>query len=216
MKIEKINDNQIKLTLTGSDLKENNINLEELIKPTDKTQELFRTLMEKALSQCGFRFDDAPLMVEATPVSVDGLMIIVTKLPENNSKKDSLDIIKQNKTLRRYKKKGVSHYKTPVLNDDNLIIYAFTCFDDAIDASVRISHIFTGFSELYKLKEKHYLILQSEKSEDSENVESILCEYGTKYTSNILSKYFIMEHGNILIHNPAVKIISDNFSWNRP
>ena len=212
MKIEKINDNQIKLTLTGSDLKENNIKLEELIKPTDKTQELFRTLMEKAFSQCGFQFDDAPLMVEATPVSVDGLMIIVTKLPENSSKKETLAILEQNKTLRRYKKKGVSHFRTPVISDDNLIIYSFACLDDAIDASVRISHIFSGFSELYKLDEKIYLLLQSENSDNNDNMESILGEYGSKYTNNVLTKYFLMEHGTIFIHNPAVRIISENFN----
>ena len=49
MKIEKINDNQIKLTLTHDDLTERNIKLEELITPSDRSQELFRDIMEQAL-----------------------------------------------------------------------------------------------------------------------------------------------------------------------
>ena len=78
MKIEKINDNQIKLTLTHDDLTERNIKLEELITPSDRSQELFRDIMEQAFNECGFSVDNAPLMVEATPMALDGLMIIVT------------------------------------------------------------------------------------------------------------------------------------------
>ena len=58
MKIEKISENQIKLTLTKNDLKDNNIKIEELVKPSDKVQELFRNLMEKAFSECGFEVDN--------------------------------------------------------------------------------------------------------------------------------------------------------------
>lgn len=111
MKVEKISENQIKLTLTSSDLKENNIRLDDLTKPNEKAQELFKKIMEKAFTQCGFEVDDTPLMVEATPISLDGLMIIVTKLPEKASPKDSLSLISQNKELRRYKKKNIEHIK---------------------------------------------------------------------------------------------------------
>ena len=212
MKVEKISENQIKLILTSADLKENNIKLEELIKPSDKTQDLFRDLMEKAFSQCGFEVDNTPLMVEATPISVDGLMIIVTKLPDKNSQKDSLALIAQNKDLRRYKKKGIAMLKTEPLSDDNIVIYSFTCLDNAIDASVRIAGMFTGFSELYKHNKKYFLILQSDKKENNDLTEYVLNEYGNKYTSNVLTKYYLIEHGNVLIHNPAVKTIYDNFA----
>lgn len=212
MKVEKISENQIKLILTSADLKENNLKLEELIKPSDKTQDLFRDLMEKAFSQCGFEVDNTPLMVEATPISVDGLMIIVTKLPDKNSQKDSLALIAQNKDLRRYKKKGIAMLKTEPLSDDNIVIYSFTCLDNAIDASVRIAGMFTGFSELYKHNKKYFLILQSDKKENNDLTEYVLNEYGNKYTSNVLTKYYLIEHGNVLIHNPAVKTIYDNFA----
>ena len=212
MKVEKISENQIKLILTSADLKENNIKLEELIKPSDKTQDLFRDLMEKAFSQCGFEVDNTPLMVEATPISVDGLMIIVTKLPDKSSQKDSMALIAQNKDLRRYKKKGVSMLKTEPLSDDNIVIYSFPCLDNAIDASVRIAGMFTGFSELYKHNKKYFLILQSDKKETNDLTEYVLNEYGNKYTSNVLTKYYLIEHGNVLIHNPAVKTIYDNFA----
>ena len=212
MKVEKISENQIKLTLTSSDLKENNIRLDDLTKPNEKAQELFKKIMEKAFTQCGFEVDDTPLMVEATPISLDGLMIIVTKLPEKASPKDSLSLISQNKELRRYKKKNIEHIKKSSESEDNLIIYSFKCFDDAVDAALRIANTFSRYSELYRHDKKYFLILHNNTDENIETTESVLSEYGDKYTNNILAKYLLMEHGETLIHNPAVKIISDNFS----
>ena len=49
MKIERISENQLKLTLTKDDLKERDIKLEDLITPSEKTQKLFRDIMEQAL-----------------------------------------------------------------------------------------------------------------------------------------------------------------------
>ena len=212
MKIEKISDNQIKLILTNTDLKENNIKLEELIKPSDKTQELFRGLMEKAFSECGFEVDNTPLMVEAMPISLDGLMIIVTKLPDKNSQKENVALISQNKDLRRYKKKGIASLNNENISEEHIMIYYFVCLDNAIDASVRIASMFNGYSELYSYNSRYFLLLQSEQDDNYDTIESVLNEYGNMYTSNVLTKYFLIEHGETLIHNPAVKIISENFA----
>ena len=51
MKIEKINESQIKLILTQADLSERNIKLEDLTIPSEKTQALFHDIMEKALEE---------------------------------------------------------------------------------------------------------------------------------------------------------------------
>ena len=214
MKIEKISENQIKLTLTKNDLKDNNIKIEELVKPSDKVQELFRNLMEKAFSECGFEVDNTPLMVEATPISIDGLIIIVTKLPENDAGNGAMSLISQNRDLRRYKKKGISHLESTHLSEDNIMIYSFICLDDVINASMRISKMFSGYSELFGYEKRYFLLLQSdvEHQKNDENIESALNEYGTKYASNVLSKYFLVEHGETIVHNPAVKILAENFS----
>ena len=49
MKVERISENQLKLTLTKEDLKEREITLEDLLTPSEKTQSLFRDLMEQVL-----------------------------------------------------------------------------------------------------------------------------------------------------------------------
>ena len=90
MKIEKISDTQVKFILTQDDLTDKNIKLEDLAVSNDKTKELFQDILSKALDECGFDIDDAPLMVEALPVALDSIMIIVTKLnTEDMQSKDS-------------------------------------------------------------------------------------------------------------------------------
>ena len=79
MKIERVSDTQLKLTLTKADLAERDIQLEDLIRPGEKTQQLFRDIMEQAMEECDFITENTPLMVEAVPVGLDGIMIIVTR-----------------------------------------------------------------------------------------------------------------------------------------
>ena len=57
MKIERISENQLKLTLTKADLAERKIKLEDLISPSERTQKLFRDIMEQALDTADGRSD---------------------------------------------------------------------------------------------------------------------------------------------------------------
>ena len=80
MKIEKINDNQIRCTLTREDLAERQIKLSELAYGTEKAKSLFRDLMQQAAYECGFEAEDIPLMIEAIPISTDTIVLIITKV----------------------------------------------------------------------------------------------------------------------------------------
>jgi len=82
LKIERINDNQIKCTLTGSDLSARNLTLSELAYGTDKARNLFQEMLRQASSETGFDAEDAPLMVEAIPLSGESLILIITKVDE--------------------------------------------------------------------------------------------------------------------------------------
>ena len=78
MKIEKINDNKIRCTLTSADLAERNLKLSELAYGTEKARSLFQDMMLEANQQFGFNVDNAPLMVEAVPVAPDSIVLIIT------------------------------------------------------------------------------------------------------------------------------------------
>ena len=80
MKIEKINENQIRCTLTHEDLASRKIKLSELAYGSEKAKELFRDMMIEASRECGFEADNIPLMIEAIPVAPDSIVLIITKV----------------------------------------------------------------------------------------------------------------------------------------
>lgn len=80
MKIEKINDNQIRCTLTREELAERQLKLSELAYGTEKAKMLFRDMMQQASYEFGFEADDIPLMIEAIPLSADSIILVITKV----------------------------------------------------------------------------------------------------------------------------------------
>ena len=82
MKIEKINDNQIRCTLTMSDLASRKINLGELAYGSEKARNLFRDMMTEAYQKFGFNVDNMPIMIEAVPMSSEGIVLIITKVED--------------------------------------------------------------------------------------------------------------------------------------
>lgn len=82
MKIEKINDNQIRCTLTKEDLERHQIRLSELAYGTEKAKQLFRDMMQQAQQEFGFESDNTPLMIEAIPVNAESIILIITKVDD--------------------------------------------------------------------------------------------------------------------------------------
>lgn len=82
MKIEKINENQIRCTLTKEDLETHQIRISELAYGSEKAKKLFRDMMQQAQIQFGFEADNIPLMIEAIPINMDSIILIITKVED--------------------------------------------------------------------------------------------------------------------------------------
>lgn len=80
MKIEKVNDNQIRCTLTREDLADRQIKLSELAYGSEKARSLFKDMIEQANYEFGFETNDIPLMVEAIPDSGESIVLLITKV----------------------------------------------------------------------------------------------------------------------------------------
>lgn len=80
MRIEKINDNQIRCTLTQQDLANRHIKLSELAYGTEKAKLLFNDMMQQASYEFGFDAEDIPIMIEAIPVSSESIILLITKV----------------------------------------------------------------------------------------------------------------------------------------
>lgn len=82
MKIEKVNDHQIRCTLTKADLADRELKISELAYGTEKAKNLFRDMMQQAAQKFGFEADDIPLMIEAIPLNADCIVLIITKVED--------------------------------------------------------------------------------------------------------------------------------------
>ena len=80
MRIEKINENQIRCTLTKEDLADRQIKISELAYGSEKAKSLFRDMIEQANYEFGFEAEDIPLMIEAIPLSGENIILQITKV----------------------------------------------------------------------------------------------------------------------------------------
>lgn len=82
MRIEKLNDNQIRCTLTKDDLATRQLKLSELAYGTEKAKDLFRDMIQQASIDFGFETENIPLMIEAIPLPNECIVLIITKVED--------------------------------------------------------------------------------------------------------------------------------------
>lgn len=82
MKIEKINERQIRCVLTREDLENRKIRLSELVCGGEKARGLLRDMILRASRELGFSFNNNPLMIEAVPTGKDQLVLIITRVDD--------------------------------------------------------------------------------------------------------------------------------------
>ena len=233
MKIEKLNDNQIRCTLTHADLAARHLKLSELAYGTEKAKSLFRDMMQQASFDFGFEADDIPLMIEAIPSSADSIVLIITKVedpeeldtrfsrftnpasdtesnvPEPLSKlegaEEVLDLLNKVKEAAA----GTSQPESPKQNSFPIRLFSFSNIDRVIQASHLISPVYHGANTLYLDNESDLYILALSPSEDSADefnkVCNMLSEYGNpeKASSSVLA--FLEEHCEIIIAADSVQ-----------
>lgn len=88
MKIEQINENQIRCTLTSQDLADRHIRISELAYGSEKAKALFTDMIQEAKKRFGFEVEDVPFMVEAIPTRSESLVLLISKV-ENPDMVDS-------------------------------------------------------------------------------------------------------------------------------
>lgn len=223
MKIEKISDTQIKVTLNHSDLIDRNLKLSELAYGSQKAQALFKDMMAKANEEFGFETDNVPLMIEAVPLSTDSIMIVVTKVDDPSQIEQKLEAIGERPTHRTFKEpeedrltdlalmgKDISEAQTMPIDKEMAITYVFNDFDQTCMAAHRVQPMFAGDNSLYKYNENYFLVFGRNKKLDNqvEGMIGILDEFGSKCPNSALNELYLKEHGKLMIDLHAVDVLS--------
>lgn len=209
MKIEKVSDNKIKVTLSISDLKDRNIDFSSLSYNSPQAQELFWDMMHQAEIEYGFSASNAQLFIEATPGSGDNLVITVTKV-EDDSDFESIHKYIKNK----FKKSDLKSRKKSKKVSSGIAVYSFEDFEDLCLVANAISDLYFGDSTLYKQGNYYYMVLSSTgiASTNPDFFNSLVSEYGTRVKSTAFVEGYLNEYGTKLIEYDAVQILKDHFA----
>ncbi len=209
MKIEKLNENQIRCTLTHADLAARHLKLSELAYGTEKAKSLFRDMMQQASFDFGFEAENIPLMIEAIPSSSDSIVLIITKVedPEEldtrfsrftpSGESDPLNIETLEKLegadeffnlLNKVKEAaaGTRHSGNDQGEEQaspafSVRLFSFGTLDGAIRAARLIAPVYKGSNTLYKDGMEDIFLLALVPSEHSANEFNKIC--------NMLSEY---------------------------
>ena len=111
MKIEKLNDNKIKITFSIDDLEDKNIDLYSFMHNSQETQDLFWDLLNEAERECGFNVDNSMIYVEATTTGGGNFTLIVTKTNEKPAFINSQSSKKKNIRLKIIYKTSILTWK---------------------------------------------------------------------------------------------------------
>ena len=197
MKIERLNENKIKVTFNIDDLEEKNIDLYAFMHNTPETQDLFWDILNEAEKECGFNVDNSMIYVEATTSGSGNFILIVTK---TNEKPTNLNL--PNTT---FKKKNIKLKRKNISLKLEENIYEFSDFDDICEFVKIINTKEAGNDSLYSMNGKYYL-------KASTMPFTNILEYSSIVKSSKLFDSKLNEYGDLIIAENALQTINKYFS----
>ncbi len=219
MKIERINENQIRCTLTSFDLSVRNLNLRELAYGSEKARGLFREMIQKASNEVGFEAEDIPLMVEAIPLSNESVMLVITKIEDPEEldtrfsrfspvSEDETDTLNELASELLEGADGLARLlgipmgladQTASPEENNadteeqqgtaVRIYSFDSLDRVSDAARACGDLYDGVNTLYKKPDTSQYYLVVTREGSDELSFSRVCNILAEYGSKIRHEY---------------------------
>ena len=208
MKIEKLNDNQIRCTLTRADLADRQIKLSELVCGGEKAKSLFQEMMHQASDEFGFEAEDTPLMIEAVPAASDSIVLIITKVddPEElDSKFSKFGALAHN---MESKKKAVLDKMDEERGVPGIRLFSFANIDCVIHAAHLLNDSFKSANTLYKDAPNNVYLLALAQGDYTPSEFNKICnmfsEYGAAEKTTFAILAYLEEHCDVIIAADAI------------
>ena len=174
MKIEKIENDKIKVSLTIEDLMFYDLSQEAVTPDSPKLHKFLFEIMESVVKQTGFDPYTGQVVVEAFQ-NKSGITLFISKLKSiERTEVKRARSVKVNKNIHKNR-------------------YTFKNFNVLCDALALVNPAELKNSSLYKYEEKWYITVLSKKA----SLNCILSEYCDKVCENA-SDLFLKEHGELI------------------
>lgn len=209
MRIEKINENKIKVLIDDKEAEMWNVSFKKISQNTPEAQRVLWTAIRAAEEHAHFSVVGAKLFVEAVEGDVNSkLGMLITRVANEEELNEAIKNCSYKGTLRR------SRLNLGPEKIENQFVYKFRDFESVCDAAEKIYDIYMGESTLYKYNEEFYLHLIPRNTEISP-VMSILAEFGECVKNCVYIHGRLNEYGETMIENSALKILQEYFCVSR-
>ena len=238
LKIERINENQVRFTLTKEDLDSRQMRLSELAYGTEKAKALFREMLQQAYRQVGFESDNTPLMIEAIPLKDGSIILVVTKVhdpeeldprfsnfaPSIRQKEHGASAFEQLlQSLTEHAASGRESDHPSASRDPREALrrfqeyaachrlYAFRSMNQVLQAADQMQAAYSGESTLYKEDGSYLLFLTMKDAQEVASQGRVLAaisEFGAMQPASYAREQYLEEHGTLLIADHAVEKLS--------
>jgi len=200
MRIEKLNEDKIRIFFNIDDLIEKNIDLHTFMSDSMETQDLFLDMLDQAESELGFNTKNYKLIIEALASSDGNFIITVTRMSPND-----MPSVRKSKRTVKAKIKSFSPSKISSINCFNSFD-DFCAFCSNINTVLDLSCLNFKTASLFNYNDKYYLVLNNLKLADeiSRVLYSTLSEFGTPIKNEILFERKLKEYGKIVFKKNAI------------
>lgn len=192
MRLERINENKIKIFITLDELLERGLSKDDVGKDSFKWQELFYDMMEEAKQEYGFACNGT-IAVDIFSLQTQGMVLILTIDDIEETYDGSLNC-------------DVFEMKVNTLEHKELL-YTFHSIEDCISFARRIKHVLQGGQLLY-YNQKYFYHKEQISPDLVPTVISILAEYGEPAVTTIP---YIYEYGKIIMEKDAIQQLNHFF-----
>lgn len=207
MKIEKLNDNKIRITLNLTDLEENHIDFHTFMSNSIESQKIFLDMLDKAEKEVGFVTDDYRVMIEALAMSDGNFVLTVTRFESE-------------RTNTTYRKKKVNIKRKVNEIDNKKAIYCFNTFDEYCSFCnflnnniLKHMNDFADSMSLFEYNSKYYLVISNVHI--NTNLLKTFCSSITEFASFIeeanLFENKLLEYGNLIMKDNAIDTCIKHF-----
>ncbi len=211
MKIEKLNENKIRITLNLDDLNERNIDLHSFMSNSIESQNIFLDMLDKADEEVGFNTDDCRIMIEALALKDGHFVLTITKFEQYEDEKSPSTAKKRSLHIKR---------KSPTVNFDKTI-YSFESFDAFCDfctflrGNIKDDELnrLAKSIDLYEYNSNFYLIFSdiNVKSNYLKFICSSITEFAHFVNSSELFERKVKEYGKLVIKSNALMTCMEYF-----
>lgn len=194
MRIEKLNNDKVEVTLTAADLKALDIDVKQLSPNSNELHSFLFHIMETVHKETGFNPYNGQVIVEATP-SQEGISIVVSRVSVASKRISRAEYNKATRVTAHVKKKP------------NMAVFYFDKFEDLCAALSEMSSAALSDSSLYKIENSFCFTLNDaarhKKCAHTMTEFSVNSRFPTHIT-------YIQEHGKLVAEGEALISLRKN------